>query len=109
MLRDRLLFDVVIPAILLSWVALLVYTAVASDSGYRVLAKLENELAEKSEEIDGLRERRLALEKRADQLNPKSLDPDLIDERIRSILGYSREGDVVIPRSQLDRLLRKNS
>lgn len=57
-------------------------------------------------EVDLLRARREALEKRADLLNSKSLDPDLVDERIRSILGYSREGDIVITRQELDRALK---
>ena len=56
-------------------------------------------------ELNELHARRLELEKRADLLNSSSLDPDLLDERIRAVLGYSREGDVVISRRELDRLL----
>ena len=107
MLRNRVIFDVIVPAILMCWAALLIYTAVASDSGYRALAKLEIDVEAKASEVDALRQRRAALEKRADQLNSKTLDPDLVDERIRSILGYSRDGDVVIPRHELDKVLRQ--
>jgi cell division protein FtsB len=66
---------------------------------------LRHDAEVKAQSLDELQARRAELEKRADLLNSKSLDPDLLDERIRSILGYSREGDVVISRRELDRLL----
>lgn len=106
MLRSRFLFEIVAPSLLLCWAAVLIYSAVAGDNGYRALAALETELEAKRVEIDALRTRRLALEKRADQLSSKSLDPDLADERIRAVLGYSRPGDVVVSREDLARALR---
>ncbi len=105
MLRTRFLFDVLIPSCILFWAAILIYSAVFSNTGYRALAGVEAETQTLAEEVDLLRARREALEKRADLLNSKSLDPDLVDERIRSILGYSRDGDVVISREELDRAL----
>ena len=105
MLRSRFLFDVLVPSCILFWAAILVYSAVFSNTGYRALAGVEAETTALAEEVDLLRARREALEKRADLLNSKSLDPDLVDERIRSILGYSRDGDVVISREELDRAI----
>ncbi len=105
MLRLRFLFDIAFPALVMCLTGVLVYSAVVSDTGYRALAALEKEAAEKEAQLDELQTRRIELEKRADLLNPKSLDPDLLDERIRGVLGYSREGDVVISRRELDRLL----
>jgi cell division protein FtsB len=105
MLRSQFLLDIAFPALVLCLTAVMLYSAVASDTGYRSLAQLEREAAAKSAELDGLETRRKALEQKADLLNSKSLDPDLLDERIRTILGYSREGDVVVPRRELDRLL----
>lgn len=106
MLRTRFIFEVVAPSVLLCWAAAMVYSAVIGENGYRALAALNVEVEARRAEVDALRARRLALEKRADQLNPKSLDPDLIDERIRAVLGYSRPGDVVVSREDLDRALR---
>ncbi len=105
MLRSRFLLDIAFPAVVLCLTAILFYGAVASDTGYRSLAVLKREAVDKAVRLDALRTRRLALEKRADLLSSKALDPDLVDERIRTVLGYSREGDVVIPRRELDRLL----
>ena len=109
MFRSAFLFEIVLPAVIVCWAATLLYSAVASDTGYRALAMLESEVAAKTGEVDALREHRLALEKRADLLNSGSLDPDLADERIRAILGYSRDGDIVIPRREVDRLLERAS
>ncbi|WP_375202704.1 FtsB family cell division protein [Hyphococcus sp.] len=105
MLRLRFLFDIAFPALVMCLTAILLYSAVVSDTGYRALSSLEKEAAEKQAQLDELHARRIELEKRADLLNSKSLDPDLLDERIRAVLGYSREGDVVISRRELDRLL----
>jgi cell division protein FtsB len=105
MLRSRFIFEIAVPSLLMCWAAALIYGAAAGESGYGALAALKTELEAKRAELEAVQERRLALEKRAGQLSSKSLDPDLIDERIRSILGYSREGDVVISRSELERAL----
>ncbi len=105
MLRIRFLLDIAFPALVMCLTAILLYSAVVSDTGYRALASLRHDAEVKAQSLDELQARRAELEKRADLLNSKSLDPDLLDERIRSILGYSREGDVVISRRELDRLL----
>jgi len=107
MLRRKFIIDVVVPAFCMCWVAFFVYTAIAGDGGYGTLADLRAELYEKNKEVDALRQRRIALEKRADMLNSRSLDPDLIDERIRAILGYSAQGDIVISRNELDQILSR--
>lgn len=106
MLRSRFLLDVLIPTLMLCWAAVLIYSAVVSDTGYRALAELEAEALQKTAEADALRARRLMLEHRADLLKSKSLDPDMIDERIRTLLGYSREGEIVVPRRDLEPLLK---
>ncbi len=105
MLRSQFLLEIAFPALVMCLTAILLYSAVVSDTGYRSLAKLREQAADQTEKLDALQTRRMALEKRADLLNSKSLDPDLLDERIRTILGYSKEGDVVIPRRELDQLL----
>ena len=105
MLRLRFLFDIAFPALVMCLTGILLYGAVASDTGYRTLAALEQEVEERAGQLDELQARRSDLEKKADLLNSKSLDPDLLDERIRAVLGYTQEGDVVISRRELDRLL----
>ncbi len=109
MLSKQFILSVVLPSLLVCWAATIIYSAVAGRSGYAALAHLEAEVETKTTEVDLLTARREALQQRADQLNSKSLDPDLVDERIRSVLGYSREGDVVVSRQALDDALRNRS
>ena len=63
------------------------------------------EAARKEAALAMARERRIALEKRADLLHPRALDPDMIDERIRAVLGYVQQGDIVVPRSEFERII----
>jgi len=105
MFRVRFLIDIVAPALILCWAAIFIYSGVAGQSGFGALSALKREVGAKAAEVDALRARRIAMEKTADQLASKSLDPDLAEERIRTILGYTREGDVVVTAAELDRAL----
>ncbi len=105
MFRVRFLIDIVAPALILCWAAIFIYSAAAGQSGFGALSALNREVEEKAAEVDALRARRIALEKNADQLASKSLDPDLAEERIRKILGYTREGDVIVTARELEEAL----
>lgn len=102
MIRVRFWVDVVLPATLLCWIAVLAYSAFVGEQSYRQLAMLQDEIVVEDKTLTRLRERRLYLEHRADLLSSHALDPDMIDEQIRRTLGYSREGDKIIPRRSLD-------
>lgn len=102
----RLLWDLIGPAIIICWTALFAYDAVVGAMGVRALKGLKAEAAERAAEVAALEAQRDRLERVADQLNPKSLDPDMVEEKIRTVLGYVAEGDVVIPREELDALLK---
>lgn len=105
MFNLRFLIDIVGPALLACWAVLFIYKAAAGQSGFGALSVLEDEVEVKAAEVEALRERRMALEKHANQLNSKSLDSDLAEERIRSVLGYTREGDIVVSREELEKAL----
>ena len=107
MLRIRFLLDIAFPALVMCLTGVLLYGAAASDTGYRALSQLRKDAEASAAELEGLETRRRELEKRADLLNSKSLDPDILDERIRAVLGYTQDGDVVISRRELDRLLNQ--
>lgn len=102
----RFLRDVAAPALLACWVVYLAYGAVAGAAGYRSLRELRAEADAKAAELAEIKDRRRTLELRADLLNPKSLDPDMVDERVRAVLGYAHKDDVVIPKAELERMLR---
>lgn len=99
--------DIAFPALLACWVAYLGYGAIAGAAGYRHLSTLKKEAADKRIELELIQERRLVLSQRAKLLHPRSLDADMIDERIRAVLGYAEEGDVVVPRDEIERVIRE--
>lgn len=101
----RMLKEVAAPGVIALWVVYLGYGAFAGAAGFGVLADLEAERDEKQAALDETRVRREALAHHAKLLNPKSLDPDMIDERIRAVLGYTQTEDIVIPRAELEMLL----
>jgi cell division protein FtsB len=97
---------VALPALFACWIVSLAYGAVAGAASYRTLRTLNAEIATREDELAALSARREALQKRSQLLSPRSMDPDMIDERVRAVLGYAREGDIVLPRSEIDRLLK---
>lgn len=106
MFRVRFLIDIVAPALILCWAAIFIYSAAVGQSGFGALSELNREVESRAAAVDALRARRIALEKNANQLASKSLDPDLAEERIRKILGYVRDGDVVVTEAELERALQ---
>ncbi len=60
------------------------------------LMMLERQTATVSQQYDRLHEERLALESKVVRLRPGSIDPDLLEERARYVLGYTLPGEQVI-------------
>ncbi|MEZ5921940.1 MAG: septum formation initiator family protein [Parvularculaceae bacterium] len=100
------LFDILLPGVFVCLTAYLAYDGLIGASGYRALAALQDEVAIKQAEVDALTQKREHLERTAEQLNPRSLDADMVDEKVRSVLGYVEAGDIVIPRDQLEAIIR---
>jgi cell division protein FtsB len=104
----RFLLNVCLPALLMCLIAGEVYSALAGPSSFARLAVLEQEIAERDAELAVISARRDRLALHAEQLNPQSLDPDLVDERIRSVLGFVAEEDMVIPADQIEQLIAES-
>jgi len=66
-------------------------------SVWRLMA-LEKSTARLSKEYDQLHGQRMALEGRVIRMRPGSLDPDMLEERARYVLGYVRADETVIIR-----------
>jgi cell division protein FtsB len=63
---------------------------------YLELTSLNEQIAQASLQNHELQEQRLALESRVVRLRPGSIDPDLLEERARYMLGYARPDEKVI-------------
>lgn len=73
-----------------------VYHALEGDRGFRAHMRLEQDLAE----IQALRQNaeaeRLELEQRVALLRPENLDPDMLEERARTLLNLGHADEVVL-------------
>ncbi len=103
----KLIFDVILPALAVCWTFVLALDMVAGPSGLRALAEARADVSARRAELAEIAARREALERTANQLNRRSLDPDMLDEKLRSVLGYAAQGEIVIPRDELERHLER--
>ncbi len=94
-LRLRLLVLPVLCAMLLSY---FFFNTVSADQGLRAWSSLIVEIEEARAILDDVRSERQRLEHQVALLRPESLDPDLLDERARSLLGIARPDELTIYR-----------
>lgn len=72
------------------------YHAAFGTRSYFRLLTLEKDTASLSTLYDDLHNQRLAIEDRVVRLRPASLDADLLEERIRLVLGYNRANEKIL-------------
>lgn len=102
----RLIFDMLPLVAIIFWILIEGYGALLGPASHQALKRLEREKEEIASQVAILEAQRDALQNRARLLNPNSLDPDILDERARAVLGYVAPGDVVIHRDQFEDILR---
>ncbi len=72
------------------------YHALWGGRSYVNLMILENRISNVEQEYNQLSAERAALEKKVSQLRPGSIDPDLLEERARYILGFVRPDETLV-------------
>jgi cell division protein FtsB len=72
------------------------YHAVHGEYGLAAYVRLHQRIATMETTHSELVEQREKLEHRASLLRPDSLDPDMLDERARTLLGFAHPDDLVI-------------
>ncbi len=75
------------------------YHALHGERGFLAWRELKGDIAVAETVEAGLAEQRARLERRTALLRTDNLDPDLLDERARALLGYGDSGDLVVLRS----------
>jgi cell division protein FtsB len=70
----------------------------AYDGNYGLRAKqdLDQQIAELTQELTALKTERATWEHRVALLRPQSIDPDLLDERARTLLNYADPRDLTL-------------
>ena len=84
------------PALGACVLAYFAYHTVQGDHGMLSYMRLNNEVARANAALDVLRRDRLELEHRVRLLDRRSLDMDMLEERVRADLNRLREDEVVI-------------
>lgn len=72
------------------------YHLVSGDRGWFALQRVQTKLEKADAQLAELTAKRENLERDVVMLRSGSLDPDLLDERIRAVLGFSRPDDLII-------------
>ncbi len=72
------------------------YHAVNGNYGLKALRQLDNQLETISLQASATHTRRQALETKVARLRPDNLDPELLGERAREVLGFLRPDEVVV-------------
>ncbi|MDH3335230.1 MAG: septum formation initiator family protein [Rhodospirillaceae bacterium] len=71
------------------------YHSIQGDRGFIVMGKLERQVGELETELNTLREKRIKIENQVALLRPDSLDPDMLEERARIVLGYTHKDEII--------------
>jgi cell division protein FtsB len=64
--------------------------------GLRAKQDLDQQIAQLSEELGTLKAERTVWERRVALLKPESIDPDMLDERARTLLNYADPRDLTL-------------
>lgn len=70
--------------------------AYSGNHGLRAQKDLEQQLAAMQHELDGLKAERQAWERRVALLRADRIDPDMLDERARALLGFTDPRDLTL-------------
>ncbi len=92
--------DVIGPVLGFCIVGYFVYHSIEGDRGLLAYARLTERLADAHAQLEEVQAERQALERRVSLLRTDNLDPDMLDERARAVLNYSRPDEIVIRDSQ---------
>lgn len=84
------------PVIGMSVVVYFAYHAVQGDRGLLALGKLRGEVDTLQAEVLDVRNARFELDAKVTMLRVATLDPDLLEERARLLLGYGHTDELVV-------------
>jgi len=84
------------PVIGMTVVVYFAYHAVQGDRGLIALGKLHQDVGELQAQVLDTRADRMAFDQKVVALKSDNLDPDLLEERARILLGYGYENELLV-------------
>jgi len=88
--------DVIGPVLGFCIVGYFVYHSIEGDRGLLAYVRLTERLRDAKAQLEEVQAERQAIDRRVSLLRTDNLDPDMLDERARAILNYSRPDEIVI-------------
>lgn len=85
-----------IPILFIAIVIYLLYHIMNGNRSIFVYLEKRNTIAKKLEKLNNMKEINLKLENKINRLQDNNIDPDLLDEQARLILGKSEKDDIVL-------------
>ncbi|MCL2470002.1 MAG: septum formation initiator family protein [Alphaproteobacteria bacterium] len=72
------------------------YHTIQGDRGWFAMLRMEHEVKSAQTTLAVLKKDRETLQHRTDLLRSESMDPDLLDEKSRELLNYSKPNEIII-------------
>ncbi|QQG35366.1 MAG: septum formation initiator family protein [Micavibrio aeruginosavorus] len=76
------------------------YHMISGERSYFRLMALERSVERLDQQYESLHKERAALENKVAMMRPGSIDPDLLEERARAMLGYQHPDELIVIRAQ---------
>jgi cell division protein FtsB len=91
-------FDLVITGVSVALLGYFAWHGLEGPRGFPYRDRLTADARRLGDELGVIRQHREALERKVSYLRPQSIDPDLLDEMARAMLGMTRPGELVVLR-----------
>jgi cell division protein FtsB len=72
------------------------YHTIEGDRGWLAMLRLKGEVKTSQDTLTQLQKQHQELNHRVQLMRPDSLDPDMLDEKSREMLDYSKPNDIII-------------
>jgi cell division protein FtsB len=72
------------------------YQAFNGDHGIQAQRQYDQQKQDLSDQLASLQDQRASLQRRVNLLKASSIDPDMLEEKSRELLGYANPNDVIV-------------
>jgi cell division protein FtsB len=72
------------------------YHTVQGDRGWLAMLRLQNQVSTAQQNLSQLQQEHKDLDHRVKLMRPDSMDPDLLDEKSREMLDYSKPNEIIV-------------
>ena len=88
--------EMVFAGVAIALICYLSFAALQGEHGLFSLLKVEAEEDQLQERLSALRAERAVIENKTERLSAGQLDPDLLDEQARKVLGLARPDEIIV-------------